>query len=101
MKRIPIVSLCLCLCLTAMMASAAEDTIYLDETIITGNQELPKVLYILPWRDMDTELLPERTLEFTTQSVLVPIYPEEQRRELSLRQALSEARRQATNEPSQ
>ena len=24
--------------------------IQLDETVISGNQELPKVLYILPWR---------------------------------------------------
>lgn len=74
-------------------AAAAEDTIYLEETVITGNQELPRVLYILPWRDMDTALLPQRVLEYTTQSVLVPVYPEEQRRELILRQALNEARR--------
>ena len=26
-------------------------TIHLDETVISGNQELPKVLYIVPWQD--------------------------------------------------
>jgi len=29
----------------------------LDETIVTGNQELPKVLYIVPWQD--TEAMPQ------------------------------------------
>ena len=27
--------------------------IQLDETVIQGNQELPKVLYIVPWREPD------------------------------------------------
>ena len=86
---------------SAFVASAAEDTIYLEETVITGNQELPKVLYILPWREMDTALLPERVLEYTAQSVLVPVYPEEQRRELRFRQLLSEARRTETDKSNQ
>ncbi|MCZ6619728.1 MAG: hypothetical protein O7E57_16535, partial [Gammaproteobacteria bacterium] len=38
-----------------MVESAGEvrmpaGVIQLDETVISGNQELPKVLYILPWR---------------------------------------------------
>ena len=73
-------------------ALAAEDTVYLEETVIIGNQELPKVLYILPWRDMDTQPLPQRAFEFTAQSVLVPVYPEEQQREINLRQLLRQAR---------
>ncbi len=84
--------------MASMAALAAEDTIYLDETVITGNQELPKVLYILPWRDMDTELLPQRPLDFTNQSVLVPVYPEEQLRELGFRQTLEQARQKLINE---
>ena len=34
-------------------AQAAEDQIYLEETVITGNQELPKVLYILPCQEIE------------------------------------------------
>lgn len=79
-------------------AEGASDTIYMDETVITGNQELPKVLYILPWREMESTLLPQRTLNFSSQSVLVPIYPEEHARELGFRKALVEARDQLANE---
>lgn len=86
---------------TSVAVHAAEDTIYLDETVITGNQELPKVLYILPWRDMETELLPQRPLDFTQQSVLVPVYPEEQLRELGFRHTLEQARQKLASEASQ
>ena len=87
-----------CMAIVSMAAQAAEDTIYLDETVVTGNQELPKVLYILPWREMETELLPQRPLDFTNQSVLVPIYPEEQLRELGFRQTLEQARQKLITE---
>ncbi len=29
------------------------DSLKLDATVITGNRELPKVLYIVPWKDSD------------------------------------------------
>ena len=74
------------------MATGAEDAIQLDETVIRGNQELPKVLYILPWREMPTELLPRRQVDFSVPSVLKPIYPDEQRRQLQFRQLLHKAR---------
>ena len=32
-------------------AAMPRGVIQLDETVISGNQELPKVLYILPWRE--------------------------------------------------
>ena len=77
---------------------SAEDTIYLEETVISGNQELPRVLYILPWQEMRTTHLPERGFAFQSDSVLTPIYPDEQRRELALRQALRNARAEATTQ---
>ena len=82
------------LLLIALQVSA-DDTIYMEETVITGNQELPKVLYILPWREMEKALLPQRAFEYDTQSVLTPVYPEVQKRELELRQRLNDARRRA------
>jgi len=32
-------------------ASFAEDRIELDTTVIKGNTELPKILYVVPWQD--------------------------------------------------
>ncbi len=57
--------------------------IQLDETVISGNQELPKVLYILPWREPGG--LPEIELkaDFTEMDVFRRLYPPAYRRELS------------------
>ncbi len=41
------------LLLTAMSTVCyAEDRIELQTTIIKGNKELPKILYIVPWKDV-------------------------------------------------
>ena len=32
---------------------AVEDRVELDTTIIKGNTELPKILYVVPWKDLD------------------------------------------------
>ena len=55
----------------------------LDETVISGNQELPKVLYILPWRE--PQGLPEIEIEAGSVSAEVfrRLYPPAYRRELS------------------
>lgn len=56
--------------------------IELDETVISGNQELPKVLYIVPWQQPDG--LPEIELrtEFTETELFRRLYPPAYRREL-------------------
>lgn len=51
--------------LSCLAASAsAETTLELDETEITGARELPKVLYIVPWKKTrpDSSPLPMRSL---------------------------------------
>ena len=57
--------------------------IQLDETVISGNQELPKVLYILPWQQPNG--LPDIQVktEFTELEVFRRLYPPAYRRELS------------------
>lgn len=40
----------------------AEDTIELETTIIKGNKELPKILYIVPWKDVKQNKIAERKL---------------------------------------
>jgi hypothetical protein len=46
------------------MSANAETTLELDETEITGARELPKVLYIVPWKKTrpDANPLPMRSL---------------------------------------
>lgn len=63
-------------------AAVPQGRITLDETVISGNQELPKVLYILPWRG--PEGLPEIDLqtEFSELEVFRRLYPPAYRREL-------------------
>jgi hypothetical protein len=66
--------------------------IELDETVISGNQELPKVLYIVPWQQPDG--LPEIELdtEFSEQGLFRRLYPPAHRRELGYSQAAAEDR---------
>jgi len=62
--------------------------IRLDETVISGNQELPKVLYILPWRDPNG--LPEIDLnaQYSEMDVFRRLYPPAYRRELTYFESL-------------
>ena len=79
----------LLLALLSTAVSAAEDTIYLEDTVISGNQELPKVLYILPWQEMTDEALPPRSFRYSESTLLTPIYPSSYRREIMYRQSIS------------
>jgi len=42
---------------------SVEDTIELETTIIKGNKELPKILYVVPWKDIKSSKTSERKLE--------------------------------------
>jgi hypothetical protein len=51
----------------------AEDHLQLDTTDITGNQELPKVLYIVPWKRSDLGDLLGRPANSLLDEVLQPV----------------------------
>jgi type IV secretory pathway VirB10-like protein len=51
----------------------AEDRLQLDTTDITGNQELPKVLYIVPWKRSDLGDLLGKPANSLLDEVLEPI----------------------------
>ena len=72
--------------------------IELDETVISGNQELPKVLYIVPWQQ--PEGLPDIELEpeFTELEVFRRLYPPAYRRELKYYELLNAASKAETEE---
>ena len=57
-------------------AGQVMDTLDLGTTSITGNQELPKVLYIVPWKRSDLGDLVGRPVNTLLDEVLAPVDPE-------------------------
>ncbi len=53
--------------------SQVMDSMQLDRTEITGNQELPKVLYIVPWKKADPGDLMGKPVNTLLDEVLAPI----------------------------
>ncbi len=53
--------------------SGVMDILELGRTEITGNQELPKVLYIVPWQNPDPGDLLDRPVNSLLDDVLAPI----------------------------
>ncbi len=82
-------------CAFAISAGAAAEQdakpaghIRLDETVISGNQELPKVLYIVPWQDPSGIPKIELDPNFTEHEVFRRLYPPTYKRELQYYDAL-------------
>jgi hypothetical protein len=80
----------------------AVDRIELDTTQITGNRELPKVLYIVPWKRADLGDLTGRPVNSLLDEVLAPVDRDVFRRENRYYDALMpEGSQPAANAPSQ
>ena len=75
----------------SLVPEVASRTIRLEETLVSGNQELPKVLYIVPWQQPNG--IPEITLETEAPELQVfrRLYPPEYRRELGYYKLLQAA----------
>ncbi len=60
--------------------SYAEDTIELRTTTIKGNKELPKILYVVPWKDIKQTKKAERKLVLHSLfgDLFDPMLPEQQ-----------------------
>ncbi len=67
---------------TRRAGGRAMDTLDLGTTSITGNQELPKVLYIVPWKKSDLGDLVGRPVNTLLDEVLEPVDPEVFQRQL-------------------
>ena len=67
---------------------ATMDELDLGTTSITGNQELPKVLYIVPWKKSDLGDLVGRPVNTLLDEVLAPVDPEVFERHLDYYDAL-------------
>jgi hypothetical protein len=71
--------------ITAIGASpltAAEQQLELDGMSVIGNQELPKALFIVPWKDPEAGLAPDRPVNSLVDEALQPVDPEVFRRKL-------------------
>ena len=62
--------------------AATRATLDLGTTSITDNQELPKVLYIVPWKTSDLGEIVGRPVNTLLDEVLAPIDPEVFERQL-------------------
>jgi hypothetical protein len=79
--------------------SGAKDRMALDATQITGNRELPKVLYIVPWKHADLSDLAGRPSNSLLDEVLAPVDRDVFRRENRYYEALQPDAGRAGNAP--
>jgi len=59
------------------------DRLQLDTTIVQGNRELPKVLYIVPWKKADIGELPSQPFNSLLDEALAPVDRDVFRREVT------------------
>jgi len=72
-----------------LFGAQAEERLEMEGTAIIGNQELPKVLYIVPWKPSELPDLSEPPLQSLIDDALAPVDREEFRREVLYHDALS------------
>ena len=77
------------LALLCALPAAAQDRADIDRTTITGNKELPKVLYIVPWKKPIPGALAARPRTSLLDEALAPIDRDEFRRQLNYRAQLA------------
>ena len=77
----------------------AKDRLDLDSTQITGNRELPKVLYIVPWRNAELGDLVGRPVNSLLDEVLEPVDRDVFRRQNRYFEALQPKRRRPPVSP--
>jgi hypothetical protein len=70
---------------------AQADRLDLDTTVVTGNRELPKVLYIVPWKKADLGDLPGQPFNTLLDETLTPVDRDVFRREVTYYGELSGA----------
>lgn len=69
--------------------SAATDRLELDTTVVTGNRELPKVLYIVPWKKAELGDLPAQPFNTLLDEALTPVDRDVFRREVTYYEAVA------------
>lgn len=65
------------------------DRLDLETTVVTGNRELPKVLYIVPWKKAELGELPAQPFNTLLDEVLQPVDRDVFKREVKYFQAVA------------
>ena len=73
----------------AVRQATRADRLDLDTTVVTGNRELPKVLYIVPWKKSDIGELPAQPFNTLLDEVLTPVDRDVFRREVTYYEAVT------------
>ena len=60
----------------------AEQQLDMDGMAVFGNRELPKALFIVPWKDPEAGLAPDRPVNSLVDDALQPVDPDVFRRKL-------------------
>lgn len=79
---------CAVLLFASVSAHAQDDEVVNLSTTITGNQEQPKVLYIVPWKQTEDNTILEQPLESKFSDVFAHVEREEHSREVEFIDAL-------------
>lgn len=75
------------------------DRLELETTSITGNRELPKVMYIVPWKKADLGDLSGKPARSLIDEVLAPVDRDVFRREVNYYEALAAPQVQPASQP--
>lgn len=78
---------------TQKAARSTMDRLELGTTAITGNRELPKVLYVVPWKHAELGDLGGKPLNSLVDEILAPVDRDVFRREISYFEALEPGRK--------
>jgi len=81
-------------------ASATMDRLELDSTVVTGNRELPKVMYVVPWKRADLGSPGGKPLNSLVEEVLTPVDRGTFEREVEYFRALDRAAAEQVVAPS-
>lgn len=76
-------------CLWAFSHASSAERLIMQGTAVIGNQELPKVLYIVPWKKSELPDLSEPPLESLIDEALRPIDRNVFRRQIEYYQTLN------------
>jgi len=60
----------------------AQEELQLDGMAVVGNRELPKALFIVPWKAPEAAMAPDRPVNTLVNDVLQPVDPDVFRRQL-------------------
>jgi hypothetical protein len=75
--------------MAAVTAGAgAQDELQLDGMAVVGNRELPKALFIVPWKAPEAAMAPDRPVNTLVNEVLQPVDPDVFRRKLEYFEAV-------------